>query len=222
MKKIIIDFDSTFITTEGLEELAKISLHLRENKEEVVQKITDITNEGMEGKISFTESLNKRIKILLATKEHVIKLSEKLKDQITPSVEKNREWIKNNKENIFIFSGGFHDFIDETLLDFELKGENVFANYFEYDKDGKITGFDQRNLLSQAGGKVKLLRELDLGKDTIVVGDGWTDYEMKQAGLADTFVAFTENVAREKVIKNADHVVKNFDEVIDILQEKNI
>lgn len=222
MKNIIIDFDSTFITTEGLEELAKISLHSRDNKEEVVQKITDITNEGMEGKISFTESLNKRIKILLATKEHVIRLSEDIKKQITPSVEKNREWIKNNKKKIFIFSGGFHDFIDEALFDFELKGDNIFANYFEYDKDDKITGFDQRNPLSQAGGKVRLLKELNLGKDTIVVGDGWTDYEMKQAGLAHTFVAFTENVAREKVIKNADHVVKSFDEVIDILKNKNI
>ena len=55
---LIIDFDSTIIKTEGLEELASISLQNKTNKEEIIQKIEKITNLGMEGSIGFTESLS--------------------------------------------------------------------------------------------------------------------------------------------------------------------
>ena len=68
--------------------------------------------------------------------------------------------------------------------------------------------------MSQDGGKVKLMEELNLSGDINVIGDGFTDYEIRQAGLANKFYAFTENVSREKVVKVADMVVTSFDEII--------
>ena len=46
------------------------------------------------------------------------------------------------------------------------------------------------------------------------IGDGHSDYQLKESGLIQKFFAFTENIAREKVIKNADHVTPSFDEFL--------
>ena len=72
------------------------------------------------------------------------------------------------------------------------------------------------NNLSKEGGKIKAVRNLKLKGKTYVLGDGFTDYQLKEAGLADKFFAFTENVFREKVAQKADHVVSNFDEFLSL------
>ena len=58
---IIIDFDSTFIKSESLDILAKTSNKCTKDSE---NKIADITKLGMNGKISFKNSLEKRIKLI--------------------------------------------------------------------------------------------------------------------------------------------------------------
>ena len=47
---------------------------------------------------------------------------------------------------------------------------------------------------SQRGGKIRRLALLDLDGPVYVLGDGYTDYEIRQAGLAHRFYAYTENV----------------------------
>jgi len=47
-----------------------------------------------------------------------------------------------------------------------------------------------------------------------VIGDGYTDYEIKHAGFANKFYAFTENVEREKVLAKADHITPSLDEFL--------
>jgi D-3-phosphoglycerate dehydrogenase len=47
-----------------------------------------------------------------------------------------------------------------------------------------------------------------------VIGDGYTDFEIKDAGLANKFYVFTENVGRENIIEKADHVAPSLDEFL--------
>ena len=70
-------------------------------------------------------------------------------------------------------------------------------------------------MLSQDDGKVKQLKKLELKGKIIVIGDGYTDYRMKEKGGADLFIAFTENIKREKVIAVADKSISNFKELIE-------
>jgi D-3-phosphoglycerate dehydrogenase len=98
--------------------------------------------------------------------------------------------------------------------DYHIRAENVFANTFEYDEKGNIVGYDKNNILSANNGKVEQLRELSLKGDVYVIGDGYTDYEIKAAGLANKFYAFTENVEREKVTSMADHITPSLDEFL--------
>ena len=67
----IIDFDSTFTQVEALDELARISLRKHPDREKIYQQIEDYTNAAMEGRIPFSESLEGRVKLLQANREHL-------------------------------------------------------------------------------------------------------------------------------------------------------
>lgn len=215
----VIDFDSTFIKVETLDILGEISLENHPERAERLKKIADVTNLGMNGELSFLESLKARIAILDAKEDHLAELVQRLKKLVSTSFENNATFLKNNPDNIYIVSSGFKEFIVPVVAEYGIKAENVYANTFEFDTDGNIVDFDRENPLSQDQGKIKLMQSLQLQGDISVIGDGYTDYEIRKAGLANTFFAFCENVSRDKVIKNADFVVYSFDEV---LFEKNI
>jgi D-3-phosphoglycerate dehydrogenase len=113
-----------------------------------------------------------------------------------------------------VVSSGFKDFIVPVIEYLGLKPENVYANTFTYSQNGDIIGVDNTNVLSQTGGKIKLVKSLNLEAHVSVIGDGFTDYEIKQNGLADRFYAFVENVERQKVVDVADFAIKSLDEFL--------
>tara|TARA_B100000315_G_C14431657_1_gene520414 strand:- start:3 stop:668 length:666 start_codon:yes stop_codon:yes gene_type:complete len=213
-KNYIIDFDSTFIQAEALEELADVALKKHKNKNAILSKIKTITNKGMEGKISFPVSLSTRIELLGANKKHIKKLIPKIGTKISCSFMQNKKFFERYYENIYIISGGFKEVIGPIVAPFQIKEKNIFANTFLFNKAGEIIGIDKNNLLAQEQGKVKQVKKLKLYGATYVLGDGYTDYEIKKEGAAHKFVAFTENVVRQSVVQKADFVAKNFDEFI--------
>ncbi len=213
-KYFIIDFDSTFIQVETLDILAEICLSNDPKKESKIKEIVSITNLGMEGKISFRESLEKRVALLNASREDIEATIELMKEKISKSFQRNKEFLQSNSDSIYIISNGFKEIIDPIVADFGIAPENVFANSFEFDSEGKITGFDKENTLSRDNGKSNKLKELSLTGDIYVIGDGYNDYEIKAAGLANKFYAFTENIERELVTQKADHVAPSLDEFL--------
>ncbi len=50
-----------------------------------------------------------------------------------------------------------------------------------------------------------------------VIGDGYTDFEIKKEGFADKFYLFTENIKRESLSKNADYLLKSLDQFIKLI-----
>lgn len=213
-KYFIIDFDSTFTQVEALDILAEISLQGNTEKEESINRIKLATDRGMDGSLSFRDSLKERIEILKANKAHLPELITRLKTLISPSFHRNSEFIRNNKDHIFIISNGFKDFIVPIVNNYEIPAENVFANEFQYNTNGDIIGFDETNILSKNNGKPKQIEALNLEGEIFVLGDGFTDFEIKKAGLANKFYAFTENVRRENVLNEADHEAPSLDEFL--------
>jgi phosphoglycolate phosphatase-like HAD superfamily hydrolase len=79
------------------------------------------------------------------------------------------------------------------------------------------------------GGKLEVIKRIKQQKNknksfdknlkTIMVGDGASDLETKQAGGADIFVAFTETVHRDRIASQADFVCRNMLELLDILKK---
>ncbi|MDP3473224.1 MAG: HAD-IB family phosphatase, partial [Algoriphagus sp.] len=199
-KKFIIDFDSTFTQVEALDILGEISLINDPEKAQKLQSIKDITDQGMEGSITFRESLELRLEILKASKTQITDLIAALKQKVSKSFERNKEWLRENAKDIYIISNGFKDFILPIVSEYGILNENVFANEFVYDESGNIVDFNRENPLSKNNGKAETIKNVNLEGDIYVIGDGYTDYEIKASGLANKFYAFTENVHRPKVV----------------------
>lgn len=210
----VIDFDSTFVQVEGLEELARISLEKRKDKKKVLEKIEAITKKGIEGEIEFADGLSDRLKLIKANKKHVDRLVTRLKRKVSPSVKRNKDFFKKNADQIYIISAGFKEFICPIVEKYGIPEERVYANTLDFDKKGNVVGFDEENLLTRTDGKEAQLAELDLKGEIIVIGDGYSDFKMKNGGGKVRFVAFTENISRDSAVNVADHVAPNLDELL--------
>ena len=125
------------------------------------------------------------------------KLIRRLKRKVSKSFSRNKTFFKKYEGKIFIISNGFKDFIDPVVAPYGINSDHVFANTFTYNKKGWVIGFDEKNVLAHSGGKSKVLKSLKLDGESYVIGDGYTDYEMKEAGIAHKFFAFTENILRK-------------------------
>lgn len=217
---LVIDFDSTLVKLEVLEEIAKEALRDNPNKSEVQKKIEEITKKGMQGEISFSESLQSRLKLFSASQSDVDKVAQRIKENISNSFLENKDFIKKNGQQIFIISGGFKECIFPVSDYFEIPRENILANEFVFDDQRKVSGINEGGFLTKAHGKVKQMEALDIKGTIFAIGDGWTDYEIKREGEADYFLAFTENVSRQSVVELADKKVDNFNDVISFINDK--
>ena len=213
-KHLIIDFDSTLVQVEALDELAAIALARRPDGDAIVAEIARITELGMQGKLPIDQSLQRRIELLDAGRADVAAVVALLKRRVTPSFRANAAFFERHRERIYIISNGFKDYIVPVVEELAIDAAQVFANTFIYDEDGRIVGYDHKNLLAQAGGKSKQLLALGLVGEVYVLGDGYTDLQMTDTGRVTKFIAFTGNVSRPMVTERADHVVASFDEFI--------
>lgn len=214
-KYLIIDFDSTFIKIEALDKLSEIALEKNPKREKVVKKIKEITNLGMEGEIPFHKSLNKRLSLFKPNKKHILELISFLKANISSSFEKNKGFFRINRNKIYIVSGRFKEYIEPVVKNFGIDKTHVLANTFVFDKNGNVRGYLPYPNIS----KTELVKTLNLKGKIIVIGDGITDYKIKEKGIAKTFIAFTENVKRNNVVKKADYTAESFDDVLKFLKD---
>jgi D-3-phosphoglycerate dehydrogenase len=213
-RNYIFDFDSTLTRVEALDVLAEITLANHPKREEIIKEIIEITNRGIDGEVSFTESLDRRIHLLHAKKSDLIDLIVALKKQVSVSIEKNKEFFEKHADDIYVISAGFKEFIIPIVAEYNIPEDRVYANTFEYDGNDVIVGFDRENPLSVHNGKIKCLRDLNLEGEIQVIGDGYSDAVTREAGVAHKFFAYTENVTRNKTIENADHIAPNLDEFL--------
>jgi D-3-phosphoglycerate dehydrogenase len=211
---LVFDFDSTFTQVEGLDELADIALQQHPDQARIVAQIRELTDRGMSGEIGFQDSLRQRLALLQAHQRHLSPLVERLCGKVSESIRRNGDFFRRFADRIYVVSSGFREFIEPVVAEFGIAPDHVLANTFTFDAQGNISGCDPQNVLSQDGGKIRQLRLLDLDGPVYVLGDGYTDYQIREAGLASRFYAYTENVSRPRVVAQADEVLPSFDEFL--------
>ena len=216
---LIIDFDSTFVTVESLDELAHIVLKDNPESTQRLEKIRAITRAGMEGSIPFDKSLSKRLKLLNINQKDIHAANIVLAKKVTPSFKRNKQFLMENAQNILIISGGFYEMIIPIVSEYGIVEDQVFANKFVYKGTSRIAHVDSQNIMAQSGGKVAQANALGLAGEIHVIGDGYTDYQIKSKGPAKKFFAFIENIRRNSVCEVADVVLSNIDDYIKFVAE---
>jgi len=210
----IFDFDSTLVRIETLEALADLALKDAPDATERKARIAALTDDAMNGRIGFGEALKQRLDLLALRREHVEALTDRILDEATVSIRRNVDFFQRNAERIYILSGGFREVIAPLAERLGVAADHVLANDLIYDDEDRVTGVDKANPLSRENGKPEVIRALNLEGPVVMVGDGWTDAEVKIQGAADRFYAFTEIVSRDKVVEAADAVASSLDEVL--------
>ena len=215
--KLIIDFDSTFIRDETLDEIANIISNSNTDSD-LKEKVSDITNQAMEGKIDFNSALRKRVEMLNIHKKDISRITTILNERVSKSFIKNKNRLLSLSNRIYIISGGFKEIIIPIVEKFGIDKDRVFANEFTYDKNDFISGINENSVLSYSDGKIRALKKIDISSGAYIIGDGSTDLEMKQVDGVIAFICFIENIDRQSVSKKADYIASNLDEVFRIIE----
>ncbi len=216
---LIVDFDSTFIRDETLDEIAKLLLSSKKISKKTQKKIEDITNQAMAGKIDFRHALKARVKLLNIHRNDVKQITSILKNRISLSFIKNKETIKDMGQNIYIVSGGFKEIINPIVKGYNIPSNNIFANEFNYDENDYINGINENSLLSYSDGKIRAVNTLNLPNGAYIIGDGSTDLEVETVKEITAFICFTENVHRKKVSSKSNYIAQSFCDVLEIIEK---
>ncbi|MBM5782141.1 MAG: HAD-IB family phosphatase [Pelagibacterales bacterium] len=208
----IFDFDSTIVSIETLDFLiAKTA----KDQKEVIEKITNL---AMSGIMTFAESLKTRFSHIKLTKSDIENLKLEICNYITAGFLEGLRKIEQDFD-FYIISGGFSEIIFPVAEKLRVKKQNCFANSFVYKED-KVIGFDETNILSQNGGKPKIVEQILLKNSyarIFMIGDGYTDLEVAKVNSKVTFCGFGMHAARDSVIKEAENFFYNVDELIKFL-----
>ncbi len=193
-KNIIFDFDSTLVSIEGLDELAK-----NHNK---FDEIAKITNSGMNGDLSFNSSLKTRFALLAPSLKDLEFLTEAYKKSIVSGAKEVISEFQNQGSNVFILTGGLKEAILPVTKLLGVKKENVFAVCTSFDIHGNLILKDSC-LMTKDQGKIEVVKKLRKLGPTVVIGDGMTDLEAGKH--ADKFIGFGGIIQRERVKSLSEH-----------------
>lgn len=211
---VVFDFDSTVVDCETLDLVSEASLSGRDDAQSVVAEVKRITALGMDGSIPFDESLARRIALFAPSKSAVEAVRRDIVKHISASFSANAAFFAEHADAVYIVSGGFDELIYPVSDLLGIAREHVLANAFVYAADGSVSGIDQSRPTAHAGGKVAAVRAAGLPGPLLIVGDGWTDYELRQHGVADAFLAYVEHARRDTVVAVADATARSFEEVM--------
>lgn len=207
---VVMDMDSTLITIEVIDELAR--LH------GVYEQVADVTARAMAGQLRFEESLRERVALLSGLSvEKVQQLARSL--PLTAGAARLIRVLRGLGYKTAVISGGFTFAADALKQNLGL--DYAFANQLEI-RDGKLTGRVLEPIVG-AQRKADLLdalaqREGIPLEQTIAIGDGANDILMLQrAGLGIAFHA----KAKLKAAADTSLSVGGLDRILYFLGFKN-
>ncbi len=181
-RMIVFDMDSTLISQEVIDELAK--------EAGVAKRVSNITRRAMNGKMDFAESLRLRVRCLKGLPESALAHVYK-RLRLTPGAERLLTVLRHLGFKTAVVSGGF-TYFTERLKD-RLRLDYAFANQLE-TRNGRLTGCVAGEIID-AHRKAFILQTLAQGEgisldQVIAIGDGANDLPMlSRAGFGIAFHA---------------------------------
>lgn len=199
---VVFDVDSTLVTIEGLDFLAK--LKKKENK------VKELTEKAMGGELSMRKSMKIKMKLLSPSYFDLVEMGKAYLNNITPGAKETVSNLRENGLDVWIVTGNFQPAVGMLAKYLSINKERVITNNIFFDKSNNYLGFDEENPLSNNGGKVLVLKKFKkkMGK-VVFVGDGSTDLETKR--VADLFIGFGGVVNRPAIQKQSRIYVTKLD-----------
>lgn len=189
---IVLDVDSTLITSEVIELIAE--------RAGTRAEVAAVTESAMRGEIDFEESLRQRVATLAGVPESVL-ADVRVEVEFSPGAEELISTLQDLGWDAALVSGGFGEIVESLAQHLGIALWR--ANGLEV-RDGALTGETYGPIIDRAA-KARALREFAAKVDaprTVAIGDGANDLDMMAA--ADLSIAWrAKPVTREA----ADHAI---------------
>ncbi|MBK2124172.1 HAD-IB family phosphatase [Fangia hongkongensis] len=201
---VIFDFDSTLIRFESLEEILLPMIGVDSKKKAAIQSITE---RAMNGQMSFQDALFERLNIASPTKASFeMFLTQYCPSALTSGIEALVKVLQANNIAVYIISGGFKEIILPFAEYLRIPKENVYAVELEWTNSGAFKHLNNQNGFAESKlAGAQRIQHLFSDK-SVIVGDGFTDYELYHVGIVNDFIAYTEHAQRQKVLDVAPKV----------------
>jgi phosphoserine phosphatase len=208
---VVFDFDSTIISIESLDEL------IISQNPQAKAKIEAITNAGMGGSLPLEQSILNRLALVKITRADLADFTANLGNYLSFGI---ADFILENQKTqdieFFIISGGIIEIIAPIAKTLGIASNNCYANKAIYNEKQELIALDKDNPLLYNGGKAKVIASEIINKrgfgenKIIMIGDGYTDYEVSLALPMVHFIGFGCNVVRSKVKENSQYFAQDF------------
>ncbi len=212
---IAFDVDSTLLRVESLDTALEAALADRADRAAAKARLHEITKAGMSGSMALRDSLEARLQLAALDRDGVAAVAEHLRQRVTPGMTPLLARLREKGDTLHAISGGFADLLEPVLADLGFRQGDIHANRFVWEDD-RVAGLDTDYPLSRNGGKAEILTSISGQADeTIMVGDGMTDFEAYEAGAADRFIGFGLIAKREVVIAACEWSGANYVRTVD-------
>jgi phosphoserine phosphatase len=208
-KSVILDVDSTLSNIEGIDWLAA------QRGPEIEAWSSDLTARAMSGKIPIEAVYGERMGVVRPSLSEIQELARIYVNRVAPRAKETLAELKERGVDLIMVSGGLREAILPLAEELGVNSNHVNAVSVFFDKDGNYSGFDESSPFTRQYGKRSAVSRMKLTGPILAVGDGMTDSEMKP--VVDCFVAFVGFTRRDPVVRLADHVVENFDELRNLI-----
>lgn len=193
---VVFDCDSTLVAVEGIDEL---SGPFRDQ----IQALTDA---AMDGAVPLEDVYGRRLEIIRPTRAQVDAVGREYVRTLLPHARETVAALRWLGKTVRILSGGLLPAVLAVAAELGLGPDDVAAVDIAFNGNGEYAGFDTASLLARGGGKEIVIRDWNLPRPSLLVGDGATDLEARPA--VDAFAAYAGVVERPAVVAGADYVIR--------------
>jgi phosphoserine phosphatase len=209
-QRVIFDCDSTLVTVEGIDELARLKGQ--------TEQIAALTRQAMDGLIPLEQVYAERLERLRPTRAELVAVGRIYRRTLVPQAAEVVAALQACGVDVFIVSGGLRDAVLDLAALLKVPAANVHAvpveldplqgEWWDYLRHQYTGNPDERYLafaptpLAESDGKVRVVRELAAGQRAMMVGDGSTDLVTKD--VVRLFAGFGGVERRPAVVEGAD------------------
>ena len=171
---ICFDCDSTLSKIEGIDELAR-----RIGMGEEMSKLTEL---AMNGIVPLEAVYERRLSLIRPDQYSINWLADFYIAEIVEGVKDVFAALLAQDKTVHIISGGLRQAILPLAAHLGLPESHVHAVDIYFNEDGSYLNYDLNSPLARTGGKAVVVATLKGQGSLVMVGDGKTDMEAKEAG----------------------------------------
>ena len=207
---VAVDIDSTLSAIEGIDWLAA------QRGETIRAQVAETTDRAMRGEISVASVFGSRLTLVAPSRAEIEKLGGEYIARVQPDAKQSLAALANAGVRIVLVSAGLYEAVLPLAHHLGIPDADVHAVHIHFTNEGAYAGFDEDSPVTRNGGKAVVVRSLALAHPILGVGDGITDLETRIANppAVDAFAAYTGVITRNEVVRGADYVLRNFDELM--------